>query len=126
MFIKFYDRIVNSRDISRIWIDRYKDEENTDYMEYSIMVETFSGDRFFIAEADGNAIGLMLYYMQRIFAALREDRDLDMDALSRGPLPSVERMKCEGISKALIDLVKSYEKECERAANDFSFGRGET
>lgn len=126
MFIKFYDRIVNSRDISRIWVDRYKDEENTDYMEYSIMVDTFSGDRFFIAEADGNAISLMLYYMQRIFAALREDRDLDMDELNRGPLPSVERMKSEGISKALIDLVKSYKEECEREAEDFSFGKEQT
>lgn len=123
MFIKFYDRIVNSRDISRIWVDRYKDNESTDYKAYSIMVDTFSGDRFFIADADGNAIGLMLYYMQRIFAALRENRDLDMDELNKGPLPSVEQMKREGISKVLIDMVKSYEKECEREVEDFSFGK---
>ena len=123
MFIKFYDRIVNSRDISRIWVDRYKDNESTDYKAYSIMVDTFSGDRFFIADADGNAIGLMLYYMQRIFAALRENRDLDMDELNKGPLPSVEQMKREGISKVLIDMVKSYEKECEREEEDFSFGK---
>ena len=123
MFIKFYDRIVNSRDISRIWVDRYKDNESTDYKAYSIMVDTFSGDRFFIADADGNAIGLMLYYMQRIFAALRENRDLDMDELHSRPIPSERQMRHEGIPEGIISMVLSYKEECEREAEDFSFGK---
>ena len=125
MFIKYYDRIVNALDIERMWIDHYEEDPNEkDSCEmYSIMVETFSGDRFFMADEQGHAIGLMLYYMQQIFDALRDNRDLDMDELRSRPIPSERQMRHEGIPEGIISMVLSYKEECEREAEDFSFGK---
>ena len=123
MFIKFYDHIINSDNIAQIGIDRYtgKGEGN------SIYANTFLGEMILLADAEGRySIGLMRYYLQKIFNAIQDDEDIDLDRLSRHPIPLPAEMRREGLSEWDIETVMKYKEEREREAEEFSFGRGET